>query len=61
MTVDKAAEQAKSANYVLSFDWEEADSYFTIELKDFVYSHEVVYVSADGAIVLHDMSKLRNE
>lgn len=60
MTEDMASEQAGAADFVLSFDWEKADSYFTKELKDFVYSHEVVYVSENGVIVLHDMSKLKN-
>lgn len=64
MTVDNAVEQAKAADYVLSFDWEVADPYFTKELKDFVYSHEAVFVSTEthlGSIVLHDMSKMKKE
>lgn len=62
MNVDNAIKQVKAADYVLSFDWEEADHYFTKELKDFVYSHEAVFVSSDlGGVVLHDMSKLKQE
>ena len=64
LTENKAVEQAKAADFVLSFDWEVADPYFTEELKDFVYSHEAVFVSTEthlGSIMLHDMSKMKKE
>lgn len=61
LTEKTAYEQARAADYVLSFDWEKADHYITKEIKDFIYSHEVVFVSSDGEVVLQDMSKIKKE
>lgn len=61
MAEKRAFEQVKAADYVLSFDWEKADHYITKEIKDYIYSHEVAYVSSDGEVVLHDMSRMNKE
>lgn len=61
ITVEDAIKQVEAADYVLSFDWEQAEPYFTKELKEFVYSHEVVYVDTAWEAVLHDMSRLKAE
>lgn len=61
MTVEMAVKQMNAADFVLSFDWESADHYFTKEMKDYIYSHEAIYVSPDGEVVLHDMSKLKKD
>lgn len=70
MTRDMAMEQAKSADYVLCFDMEKAEHYFTPELTSFIRSHEAIYVDTTniigylgqtGNIVLYDMSKMKSE
>ena len=61
LTIDGAFQQVKSADYVLSFDWEQAEPYYTKELKEFIYSHEEVYVDTIWEAVLHDMSKLKEK
>lgn len=61
LTIENAFRQAESADYVLSFDWEGAEPYYTKELKKFIYSHEEVYVDTIWDAVLHDMSKLKEE
>ena len=61
LTVDSAFKQAESADYVLSFDWEQAEPYYTKELKAFIYSHEEIYVDTTRKVVLHDMSRLKEK
>ena len=61
MTESKVAEQVKAADFVLSYDLEKIDSYFTNEVKGFVYSHEEVFVSHYWEALLHDMSKIKDE
>lgn len=60
-TVEEAYKQVEAADYVLSFDWEQAEPYFTKELKEFVYSHEEIYADTAWDAVIHDMSKLKAE
>ena len=61
LTVDGAFKQTESADYVLSYDWEQAEPYYTKELKAFIYSHEEVYVDTTWNVVLHDMSRLKEK
>ncbi len=54
---EEAFIQAESADYVLSYvmDYEYESTYFTPRLKDYVWKHDVEYITE--GIVLHDMSK----
>ena len=61
LTKEDAVKQAEAADYVLSFNWEQAEPYYTKELKEFIYSHEEVYVDTIWQAVLHDMSKLKEK
>ena len=59
LTREEAVEQAEAADFILSFDWDQAEPYYTKELKDFIYSHEPIYVDTIWDIVLHDMSRMK--
>lgn len=55
---EEAFIQARSADYVLSYvtDYEYESTYFTPRLKEYVWEHEVEYVTED--VVLHNMTEL---
>jgi len=61
LTREDAAKQAEAADYILSFNSEQAEPYYTKELKRFIYDHEAIFVDTTWNVVLHDMSKFKKK